>query len=896
MSKRPLAALLISVFTAVAAPEYLDDVFELPSGFHIQRVAGPDLSGGSYDLCFDAQGRLLVGDGNAVRRLKDKDDDGLFDGFEVIATGLGPRGPQGLLVWGDRLYAVGGDGLQLFEGYESAGALVHRGRLGAKLNTGGDHDAHTIFRGPDDYIYLMAGNGSGIRDRKHITETNSPVLFEREASVFRISPDGQSWECLGSGGRNPPSLGMNYLGELFSLDSDMEWHVGLPWYRPVRLNHWAIGGDQGWQDVGAYPPYYIDNLPGILDVGRGSPNWGVFYEANLLPPKYRNAFLVCDYRWKRESNDQYSTSGRLVAFFLKRAGAGWSATMETLARPKPNARDKAGKRIQFALVDIAVAPDGSLYLSDHNQGIWRITSDPHGEPSQLAEAERRLRSLPKPAELDPDVLEELAKDPHWELRSHAAWVYGLRGQAEPIVDLLRDKDSFVRRRAAEALTRLPVPGARQPLIEALNDPERLVRYVAMCALAHYPSSEWLAQALRRKQPQIQMRALVAGRIRREALPPARVEAAILSLLAGKLSTEDQLDLLRVIALFQKRPALEVEKFLLAGFPDSDRNVRWEKIRLLGEFRVANAFPLLLKELETETNHVTQFHVGQAIARLRGGWNANEEARLLNWFLGTQEGWFAQFAGKGVEFPAFWQTAIAEFAANHPEAFMRATNRIDLESLFGSVLINSLDAKTLAALRQAETSPEVKKKILRALKKFPEAAVQVAEPSTPKAAQKTDEEIHRFILTARGGDAARGAKIYEALQCNSCHGGGVTPGREGRFFGPDLGGIAQRLTKPELADALVYPSRRVEDRFKGVEIEFADATPLTGFITDQNADTVTLADREQVHRIPRARIRSINPQSSSLMPAKLLNHLTADELRDLLAFLEDDSGRSGVLKQ
>src|SRR5436190_13322131 len=413
-------AVTLLAFRAFAAADFLDDQFELPADFHIQRVAGQELSGGSYDLCFDAQGRLLVGDGNAVRRLKDKDGDGVFDGYEVIATGLGPRGPQGLLVWGDRLYAVGGDGLQLFEGYESGGPLVHRGRLGAKLNTGGDHDAHTIFRGRDDYIYLMAGNGSGIRDRLHITETNSPGMFEREASVFRISPDGKKWECIASGGRNPPSLGMNYLGELFSFDSDMEWHVGLPWYRPVRLNHWAIGGDQGWQEVGAYPPYYIDSVPGILDVGRGSPTWGVFYEADLLPQKYRNSFLVCDYRWKRESNDQYSTSGRLVAFFLKRRGAGWTATMETLARPKPNARDRSGKRIQFALVDIAVAPGGSLYVSDHNQGIWRIT----------CEAGERVP--------------EKGLEP-WEIRAKAAWQHGLRGEAAALLALLRDEDAFVWR-------------------------------------------------------------------------------------------------------------------------------------------------------------------------------------------------------------------------------------------------------------------------------------------------------------------------------------------------------------------------------------------------------------------------------------------------------------------
>ena len=62
--------------------------------------------------------------------------------------------------------------------------------------------------------------------------------------------------------------------------------------------------------------------------------------------------------------------------------------------------------------------------------------------------------------------------------------------------------------------------------------------------------------------------------------------------------------------------------------------------------------------------------------------------------------------------------------------------------------------------------------------------------------------------------------------------------------------------------------------------------MTGFITEQGADTVTLADREQVYRIPRSRIRSINPQSTSLMPEHLLNRLSPDEIRDLLSFLEE----------
>src|SRR5262245_30504796 len=92
-----ILGLMLGVLLPVrAAPVLLDARFELPPGFHIYRAADPELTGGSYDIAFDGDGRLLVGDGTAVRRLEDSDHDGVYDRFEVIATGLGRRGPQGL--------------------------------------------------------------------------------------------------------------------------------------------------------------------------------------------------------------------------------------------------------------------------------------------------------------------------------------------------------------------------------------------------------------------------------------------------------------------------------------------------------------------------------------------------------------------------------------------------------------------------------------------------------------------------------------------------------------------------------------------------------------------------------------------------------------------------------
>jgi putative heme-binding domain-containing protein len=1101
-----MAALLLAAL--LGGPVYLEERFELPEGFRIYKAAARELSGGSYALTFDAEGRLLVGDGAQVRRLEDRDGDGVFDHSEVIAGGLGPRGPQGLLVWGDRLYAVGGDGIQLFEGYRSGGPLVHRGRLGAPFRTGGDHDAHTVLRGHDGYLYFITGDGGGARDRVHITEETSPCLFERAASVFRLSPGGERWECIGSGGRNPPSLGMNYLGELFSLDSDMEWHVDLPWWRPVRLNHWLSGGDQGWQDVGAHPPYAPDCLPGVLDAGRGSPDWGVFYEHRQLPERYHDAFLVCDYLSKSATTGGYETSGRLFAFRLERRGAGWKAEMEVLARPRAGARDDQGRRIDFALVDIAVAPGGSLFLSDHNQGVWRLLYDPDGKltaggappiaprwPELPASREalldellglaqpaaewsrareeriraalggdcgrlleetaldsktplrRRLRALrllaPEHESLDLVFLERLAGDGAPEVRGQAAWLLGLGGKTEgsPLLGgLLRDADAFVRRRAAEALARCrPEAAELGPLVERLADAERLVAHAAMVALSRLPAEEWLEGALRRREPQARMRALIGCDLARKPAPSDVLLPAVGALLdeAAGFRREERLDLLWLLFRFRGRLGQaelkgRIAELALTAFPDPDPDVRREQVRLLGEYRAAAGFSPLLALLEAEQDPVAQFHIAQALARIEGGWSAGEEERAVNWFLGTQRGWFADFAGKGLQFPHFWSSVLSEFASRHRQAFLARLSEVDLAGLLGGAVVDLLSqaadaAPALVSLYRAHPDPGARRRLLRALRRVRDPKVasllreeylrfedqelrgealralsaQAPEPESrphleegilhrdhetvsacmsalagyglelaaplcarviarmaerrevfpaaerllaalsgaarpgsrrdggrrdggrreperrdweeglrfwkewyadrfgeefrpPERAveEKSDEELHRFLLGAEveGGDAARGRKTYEAVRCASCHGGAGAAASELAVFGPDLAGVTRRLSREQLADAIVYPSKEVADRFKATVVQVKGGLPLTGFITEESETAITLVDPERAHRLERKDLLFTAPQETSLMPERLLNRLSWDEVRDLYAFLEELGSR------
>ena len=92
-----------------------------------------------------------------------------------------------------------------------------------------------------------------------------------------------------------------------------------------------------------------------------------------------------------------------------------------------------------------------------------------------------------------------------------------------------------------------------------------------------------------------MRALVASLLRREAPPDEAVRRVVTSLLDTTITSEDRLDLLRVLGLFQKSlvsdPELNQRIFqhLLRNFPDSNRDLRWEQIRLLGEYHAIRHF-------------------------------------------------------------------------------------------------------------------------------------------------------------------------------------------------------------------------------------------------------------------------------------------------------------------
>ena len=129
----------------------------------------------------------------------------------------------------------------------------------ASFNGGGEHGPHAVILAPDGKsLYVVAGNATRLTEidgslvprvwgednlLPRMVDGSGFMTGEKAPGgyIYRVSPDGKHWELVSMGYRNPFDIAFNRDGELFTYDSDMEWDVNMPWYRPTRVLHVASG-------------------------------------------------------------------------------------------------------------------------------------------------------------------------------------------------------------------------------------------------------------------------------------------------------------------------------------------------------------------------------------------------------------------------------------------------------------------------------------------------------------------------------------------------------------------------------------------------------------------------------------------------------------------------------
>ena len=139
------------------------------------------------------------------------------------------------------------------------------------------------------------------------------------------------------------------------------------------------------------------------------------------------------------------------------------------------------------------------------------------------------------------------------------------------------------------------------------------------------------------------------------------------------------------------------------------------------------------------------------------------------------------------------------------------------------------------------------------------------------------------LLKRNGNAAHGQAVFAgAGTCAKCH----VVGGEGRNVGPNLSGIGAKLSRPALYESILAPSAAISHNYESHTAILDDGRSVTGLLVSRSPESVVIrgADGTDV-TIPAADLEDLVKQPVSLMPADLAAALTADELVDLVAWLE-----------
>lgn len=140
----------------------------------------------------------------------------------------------------------------------------------------------------------------------------------------------------------------------------------------------------------------------------------------------------------------------------------------------------------------------------------------------------------------------------------------------------------------------------------------------------------------------------------------------------------------------------------------------------------------------------------------------------------------------------------------------------------------------------------------------------------------------LIMNRQGlGDITKGKALF-AKHCAACH----QLFNEGGKVGPDLT-TADRKNRGYLLAQIVDPSGYIRPEFVSYKIDTVDGRTLTGLASESGESVVltnVVNNIAQKTVIPKGDIDAMVPSPVSLMPEKLLDGITNDEVRDLFAYL------------
>ncbi len=766
-------------------------------------------------MCTDPKGRLIVSDqyGGLFRVTPPPIGQSQPTKVEKIPVDLGEA--QGLVWAFDSLYVVVNHG----EKYASGLYRVRDTNGDETLDSfeklrafdgDGEHGPHAVLLGPDgNSLYIVIGNHTKLTElnssrvpRRWAEDLIVPRMWDAKGHahgilapgghILKTDRDGKNWELISMGYRNSYDAAFTRDGELFTFDSDMEWDMNTPWYRPTRVCHVTSGSEFGWRSgSGNWPTYYADSLPPVVDIGPGSPTGTTFGIGAKFPAKYQDAMFLCDWSY-----------GKLYAVHVSANGASYLGEVEEFLGGTP-----------LPMTDVVVNPvDGAMYFAiggrKTTSGLYRVTyvgkeataaTNANRSNTESQQLRKKLESLH--GKQDPAIVDEV-------------WPW-------------------------------------------LGHDDRFVRFAARAALEHQHISGWQDRALSPAKPQAAITALLAL-VRCGDMGLQSVVLPALDRIDWPALNESQrLELIRVYQLAMLRlgtptPGAVESTTNRFGplFPLQSRDVNAELGKLLAflqDSRLATKATPLLTNASTQEE---QMDYATMLRSVTTGWTPELRRQYFTWFnkaAGYRGG--ASFAG------------FVTMIKNDALAKLSAVDKEALKDL--------LEAKPITVAAPAKPRPFVKKWTM-------------------------DEIVPLVEAGLKDRDFERGKELFSSTRCVACH----RFSGDGGATGPDLTGAAGRFNVRDLVESIIESSRVISDQYAAVNIVLDSGKVVHGRIVNHTGDIILVGtdmlDPDAITRVDKNKIESMETSKLSMMPDGLVDTCTADEIKDLIAYLLSKGDRKHAM--